>query len=116
MNGKTEYGEVQFFFIPNPDPDSELDSETASEEEDINPYALVYLYGPPDADLLEDSSHTLWACEYLPTNIQVVEVTDITAVISMQPLPKAPGDDPAKDLLFVVEKSGLEDTELTGYV
>ena len=35
----------------------------------------------------------------------------------MQPLPKlVPGEEEVGDLWFVVEKSGLDDTELTGYV
>jgi hypothetical protein len=33
----------------------------------------------------------------------------------MQPLPRKPSD-PIEDMWFVVEKSGLDDTELTGYV
>ena len=32
----------------------------------------------------------------------------------MQPLP--PRDDTEKNLWFVVEKSGIDDTELTGYI
>lgn len=35
----------------------------------------------------------------------------------MQPLPKAFADEfDGKKMWFVIEKSGLEDTELTGYV
>jgi len=33
-----------------------------------------------------------------------------------QPLPKLSGEEGLGDLWFVVEKSGLDDTELTGYV
>jgi len=40
-------------------------------------------------------------------------VKSILSVVSMQPLPKVDGD--PEGLFFVVEKSGLDDVELTGY-
>lgn len=40
--------------------------------------------------------------------------SDIISVISMQPLPFKNGE--ADNLWFVVEKSGLDDIVLTGYV
>jgi hypothetical protein len=43
-----------------------------------------------------------------------VRVSTILSVVSMQPLPRRVGD--PENLWFVVEKSGLDDTELTGYV
>jgi hypothetical protein len=43
----------------------------------------------------------------------VIPVKSISSVISMQPLPKVDGD--PDGLVFVVEKSGLDDVELTGY-
>ncbi len=68
----------------------------------------------PDADLLEESYHTLHACTYNgQDNLKVVKVSDILSVISMQPLPLI-GDE-QESRWFVVEKSGLDDTELTGY-
>jgi len=78
-------------------------------------YAVVSIYGPPDADMLTKSSHALWAAAYMgDTNLHVIEVKDIVSVVSMQPLPQRPGD--PDNLWFVIEKSGLDDTELTGYV
>ena len=46
-------------------------------------------------------------------NLSVIPVTSILSVISMQPLPKVDGD--PDGLFFIVEKSGLDDVELTGY-
>lgn len=105
LNGKVEFGEVQFFFqVVNPNDDDKL-----------IPYALVSIYSPPDADILEQSYHTLWASEYTGSDgLRVVSISSIMSVVSMQPLPRCPGD--PDNLWFVVEKSGLDDTELTGYV
>jgi len=65
--------------------------------------------------MLEMSSHTLIACAHVGNaGLRVIKVTDILCVVSMQPLPKLP-DDP-ENLWFVLEKSGLDDTEPTGYV
>jgi len=82
------------------------------------PYALISMYGAPDADLLEDSSHALWACEYQgDANLKVINISSILSVVSMQPLPKLSSDEfGGKKMVFVIEKSGLEDTELTGYI
>lgn len=78
-------------------------------------YAVVSVYGPPDAEMLTKSSHVLWAAAYVgDTNLCVIEVKDIISVVSMQPLPQKPGD--SDDLWFVVEKAGLDDIELTGYI
>lgn len=82
--------------------------------DNLVPYALVSLYGPPDADMREDSYGTLLACAYQgDTSLQVIEVASILSVVSMQPLPRRPEDE--EDLWFVVEKSGLDDTEPSGY-
>ena len=43
----------------------------------------------------------------------MIPVKSILSVISMQPVPKVDGD--PDGLFFVVEKSGLDDVELTGY-
>ena len=78
------------------------------------PYALVSMYGPPDEDMLEESYNTLYACHYQGTSdLKIIKASSILSVISMQPLPKLPGD--PENLWFVIEKSGLDDTELHGY-
>ena len=78
-------------------------------------YALVSLYGPPDPDLLSDSPNCLWACTYSGMdNLLVIAAKSILSVVSMQPLPKVDGD--PDGLFFVVEKSGLDNVELTGYM
>lgn len=75
------------------------------------------MYGSPDLDLLEASSHALRACRYYgEDNLQVIPVTSILSVISMQSLPMCPDDVGLDNHWFVVEKSGIDDTELTGYV
>jgi hypothetical protein len=78
------------------------------------PYALVSMYGPPDKDMLDDSYQTLFACPYRGDSaFQIIPISSIVSVVSMQPLPQLPGD--ADNLWFVVEKSGLDDTKLSGY-
>jgi len=84
-------------------------------EQKLDAYALISLYGPLDADMLEDSYHTLWACTYNgDDSLEVIPVSEIISVISMQPLPPKVGD--PENLWFVVEKLGLDDIEVTGYV
>ena len=105
INGKVEFGEAQFYFqIANP-----------SDDNKFIPYALVSLYGPPNAEMLEQSFRTLWACTYSGlNNLLVIPISSIITIISMQPLPRLPED--PEDLWFVIEKSGLDDTEISGYV
>ena len=105
LYGQIEYGEVQFYFLrftgDNPD-----ETPTA--------HALVSVYSRPIQALWVESSNTLWACQYTgDEGLQVVELSSIAACISMQHLPPLPGDPPG--LWFVVEKSGLEDAQLTGF-
>jgi hypothetical protein len=98
LEGEIAFAEVRFYFL----------IEDADEK--LVPYALVSMYGPPDFDMLEDSHHTLHACPYQgDTALKIVHVSSIMSVISMQPLPRLPGD--AENLWFVVEKSGLDDIE-----
>lgn len=83
----------------------------------VNYYALLSVYGSPNVDLLEESSHALRACRYYgEENLHVIPVSSIVSVISMQPLPTCPGDIGLDNYWFVAEKSGIDDTELTGYV
>jgi hypothetical protein len=98
---------VQFFFFSaNEDPEDERNPDA---------YALVSFYGPRDEDLYEDSFGCLWVCTYSGNNnLAVIKISSIKSVVSMQPLPKADGD--PDGLFFVVEKSGLDDVELMGYV
>jgi hypothetical protein len=112
LNGLIEYAEVQFYFL-------HFTTDEASEVP--RPYALVSMYSRPIQELLVESSNTLWACRYCGNNdLRVVDLSCITACVSMQPLPPAPspGDTdhgPSHGLWFVVEKSGLEDAQLTGF-
>jgi hypothetical protein len=64
--------------------------------------------------MLAKSSHVLWAAPHMGNmNLQVIKTTEIISVVSMQSLPPKSGD--PQNLWFVVEKSGLDDTEITGY-
>lgn len=105
MDGKIQFGEAQFYFqLVDPDND-----------EKFIPYALVSIYSPPEPDILEQSSRTLWACTYCGSeDFCVIPISSIITVVSMQPLPQCTGD--PEGLWFVVEKSGLDDTEISGYV
>ena len=77
-------------------------------------YAVLFLYGPPNQEMLIESSYTLHACKYTgQENICCLPVTVIDSVVSMQPLPRLPDD--LEDLWFVVEKSGLNDVQLIPY-
>lgn len=106
INRVIEFGEVQFFFLNG-------------SEGNISPavgYAVVSIYSRPDQNILEESSQTLWVCKYNGTsNLHLVPAKDIISVVSMQPLP--PQNEPELEgKLFVVEKSGLDDADLGGYV
>lgn len=93
---------MQFYFV------------LENDEQDLEAYAVISQYSSPDADILEDSYHTLWVCSYFgDQNLKVIPTSTILSVISMQPLPRKEGD--AENLWFVVEKSGLDDMDLTGY-
>ena len=64
-------------------------------------------------ELLRESSNTLWACTYNGGDLRVVDLSSIVACVSMQPLPLQPTD--SNKLWFVVEKSGMDDVQLTGF-
>ncbi|KAH7905503.1 hypothetical protein BJ138DRAFT_1017616, partial [Hygrophoropsis aurantiaca] len=99
-NGKIDFAEVQYYFrakVDNPAVDTELeDSETST-------LALVSIYSPPDAAILESSYNTVWICRYQGNaSLTVVDVKNITSVVAMVPA----GD--RENEYFVVEKPGLE--------
>lgn len=78
------------------------------------PYTLISMYGPPNAEMLKDSYHTLFACPYQGDfALQIIHVSLIVSVVSMQPLSWLPGH--AENLWLVAEKSGLDDVEPTEY-
>jgi hypothetical protein len=106
LNGQIEYAEVQFYFA-HFTTDNLNDAPT--------PYALVSIYSRPIQDILLASSHTLWMCQHHGDDgFRIVDLTSIIACVSMQPLPHVPGN-PEGTFWFVVEKSGLEDAQLTGF-
>ncbi|KAF8633515.1 hypothetical protein AX17_004431, partial [Amanita inopinata Kibby_2008] len=65
------------------------------------------------ADILRDSFGTVWASFYNGNNsFLTIPTSAIISVVSMQPLP--PKSHREEGLWFVIEKSGLEDAELSG--
>jgi hypothetical protein len=107
LNGQIEYGEVQFYFL-------QFRTDSSDDSEKPTTHALVSIYSRPVQALLIKSSNTLWACQYTSVDVlQVVLLSCIVACVSMQPLPLLSDDPPG--LWFVLEKSGLEDVQLTGF-
>ena len=100
-----EYAEVWFYFLSFTSND--LDEAPLS-------YAMVSVYLHPVQSLLIESSNTLWACRYRgDEDLRVVDLSRIISCVSMQPLPPVPTDS-GERLWFVIEKSGLDDIQLTG--
>ncbi|KAF6762335.1 hypothetical protein DFP72DRAFT_1165143 [Ephemerocybe angulata] len=107
INGKTEYGQVEFFFL-------HITGRNAETGLDIKvPYALVTLYSQPIENIWEDSYKTCWACTKLPDEYQVVPITAVEACVSMQPMVSMAGD--PLNMFQVVEKAGIDDMILSGY-
>ncbi|KIJ97243.1 hypothetical protein K443DRAFT_133885 [Laccaria amethystina LaAM-08-1] len=104
LDGQVQYAEVQYFFF---DRDSDEPGEQVA-------HAVLSLYGPPNEEMLVESSYTLHACKYTgQENLLCLPITAIDSVVLMQPLPRLPGD--PENLWFVVEKSGLNDVQLIPY-
>ncbi|KAJ7572792.1 hypothetical protein C8J56DRAFT_1008662 [Mycena floridula] len=104
VSEETKYAEVRFFF-----------SQANDENEQPVSYALISLFGQPDATLLKESSDALWTSRLLgDADLQVIKISNILVGVSMQPLPIMPGEDHLREHWFVVEKSGLGDVELSG--
>jgi hypothetical protein len=75
---------------------------------------MVSLYTPPNPTLFEESSGTLLACRHTGEDgLAVIDVKEIVSLVAMVPLPTLPDEVDYKNMFFPVEKSGLEDTELT---
>jgi hypothetical protein len=76
-------------------------------EGEVLTLALIHLYYPPDLDLLDASSNTLWVCDGPEAaSPQVIDVRVISSVVGMVPF-----DD---DRVFAVHKMGLEVGSMTG--
>lgn len=110
LNDRIEFAEVQFYFL-----------HFASPNEAPVPYALISMYSRPIQSILDDSCNTLWACSYTGLHdLRVIKLSSIISCVSMQPLPplqvtgRLPIDPEPEGLWFVLEKSGLEDLQLTG--
>jgi hypothetical protein len=70
-------------------------------------FALVSLYSPPNAYLLQESNNTLVVCGHQgDVDLVVIDVTSIVSVVAMVPFPYV--IDGRIDQYFVVEQVGLE--------
>ena len=96
--GITRIGEVQFYFRSN---------HTGEERA----YALVSLWTLPDLEMLKESFDTVYSCVYTDqTYLRVIDVKTITSVVAMVPMTPRDGDRSAH--FFLLEKPGLEITQL----
>ncbi|KAJ3876695.1 hypothetical protein F5051DRAFT_331349, partial [Lentinula edodes] len=104
VDGVKTYAEVQYYFLYALDPE---------QPDKLTAYALVSLYSDPLNDLLVESHNELWACFYQgDSSLCVINTQNILSTVSMQPLPQIPGD--PEGLWFVVEKTGIDDSEIVG--
>ena len=105
LSNRIEYAKVQFYFLHFTTPDV---------DETPVPYAVVSVYSRPIQSILDESCNTLWACRYMGIGgLRVIALSSILTCVSIQPLPRLTTD--PEGLLFVLEKSGLEDVQLTGF-
>ncbi|KAF7372524.1 hypothetical protein MVEN_00114300 [Mycena venus] len=94
-NEGKSYAEVQFFF-------------QAKLADNLESFALVLPYCPPEQELLEASSNTLYVCAPLGAeSMQVVNSKTISSVVGMVPFPTVDGKQDG-ERVFVVHKMGLE--------
>lgn len=97
LDGEVRYAEVQLYF--------EHDRETK---------AIVSVYSRQIQELYNDSYGTLYACTYSgAADLRIIPISDITSLVSMQPMPRLPSDPP--NLWFPAEKSGLDDMDLDAH-
>ncbi|KZT25538.1 hypothetical protein NEOLEDRAFT_1156215 [Neolentinus lepideus HHB14362 ss-1] len=92
------FAEVRYYF--------RLDISETGETKTL---AMISLYSKPDADLLEESSHTLWSC--MPqgdAGLDVINVKDIVSVVATVPHSVSFLGDRFRGRVFVVEKPGLD--------
>jgi hypothetical protein len=109
MAGKIEYAEVQFYFLH-----FTADNEDKLPVPSSVPNAVVSVYSCPVQSMLDESCNTLWACRYTGMGgLHVIKLSSILSCVSIQPLPILITD-PEGPLWFMLEKSGLEDVQLTG--
>lgn len=89
---RATFGEVQYFFR------AQISTEVTKA------LALISVYDPPDADLLQESSHALWVTKYRGNMaLKVIDIKTIKTCVAMVPFTK-----PADGHFFVCEKMGLE--------
>ena len=105
MDGQTHVAEVHYFMLLH------VGME-------LHPVALLSLYGPPHQQLLEASSGTYWTAQHLhDSDIRVVDVKAINAVVMMAPDPRYPEcfqDGTQTDRWYLMEKPGLKLSQMMG--
>lgn len=76
---------------------------------------MVRMYGPPDQEILRDSSNTVWSCSLNGSDgLAVVDVKEIEAVVAMVPHSTHFLGEEWAERCFVVEKPGLDVAEMGG--
>jgi hypothetical protein len=76
--------------------------------------AIVSVYSPPDAALLEQSFGTVWSCKHQgEQGLHVVEIEQIQAVVAVIPHRPTLPSGVTEDRFFVIERTGL-DVSTTG--
>ncbi|KAI0054683.1 hypothetical protein BV25DRAFT_1816712 [Artomyces pyxidatus] len=89
-------------------------SRNVKVSESVDTVAVVALYGPPDEELLQVSSQTVWLAPYLgETGLVVVKASSILSVVAMVPYKNIGGPEHASGYIegqryFLVEKPGLD--------
>lgn len=93
LDGLIHFAEVYFFF-----------AQTFGDE--VQSFALVSIYSPPNEYLLETTHSTLVVCKYEGnTGLLVIDVKAILSVVAMIPFPC--NIDGHGNQYFMVEKMGL---------
>ena len=94
-DGNTGFAEVQFFF--------QFPIQLDGGQEKIETLAFVSEHSSPHPDIFKKSTFTFWWCTP-DTCLSVINVKDITSVVSMVPR-QIPGSQESR--LFLCEKPGL---------
>lgn len=105
MDGRMFIAEVLFYF------------RVPIENQESTTVALVSVFSPPDAHILEASSETLWIATYRgDLALRVIDVKTIISVVAMIPLPMSDTEGESHTRFFLAEKPGLDISCVAGHV
>ena len=109
IDGKVQYAEVRYYF--------KIRLQETQLERGM---AMVSMYTAPVENLLRSSHHTLWSC--YPggdTNLRVIDIKSIQAVVAVVPHPKVDDLTLREKLngrVYIGEKMGLHIMQLSGNI